>query len=136
MGEFMKTVFFSALATFGLATAPIAASAEETPVSYDDAMKCSALFSLLAAAAEGTETAEFADMSARWLVVAIARDGTEDGSKAEAELEPMLDELINALEEFSEDEEAVGEQFLLKGIEFCEGKHQTIAEEIDGIEFE
>lgn len=129
----MKSVILIAL---GLAAVPVSATAEEGPVSYDDAMKCSALFSLLSGASEGSEVAEFEDMATRWLVVAMDRDGTEDGSKAEAELEPMLDKLIEALEEFSDQEESAGEEFLTKGIEFCEGKHELIAEEIDGIELE
>ena len=132
----MKKIALLMAASLGLGVSPLAASAEDSPVSYDDAMKCSALFTLLSGASEGSEVAEFEDMATRWLVVAMDRDGTEDGSKAEAELEPMLDKLIEAVEEFSDQEEAAGEQFLTEGIEFCEGKHAQIADEIEGIEID
>ena len=134
----MKSNMFSALAyagaTLGLALAPVAAQAEDSPVSYDDAMKCSALFAVIASGAEGSDEAEFEDVQARWLVVAMNRDGTEDGSKAQSEIDSLVDDPVDTLGEFETEEE--GETFLLKGLEFCEGKHEQIAEEIDGIEFE
>ena len=132
----MKKIALLMAASLGLCAYPLAASDEESAVSYDDAMKCSALFTLLSGASEGSEVAEFEDIATRWLVVAMDRDGTEDGSKAQAEHEPMLDKLIEALEEFGDQEESAGEKFLTEGIEFCEGKHKLIAEEMDGIEIE
>ena len=134
----MKSRMFSALpvvgASMGLALTPLAVRAQDSAVSYEDAMKCSALFSLIASGAEGSDEADFEDLAARWLVVAIKRDGTEDGSKAESEIDSLVDDLIDTIGEFETEEE--GEAFLVKGIDFCEGKHELIAEEIDGIEFE
>lgn len=131
----MKTIISSALAVIGLAMAPVAAHAgDDDAVSYDDAMKCSALFAVLAAASDGDDTAELEGMVTRWLVVAMDRDGTEDGSKAEGELDALVDELIDVVDGAESEEEA--EAFFTKGIEFCEGKHEQIAEEIDGIELD
>ena len=131
----MKSILPSALAVIGLAMMPVASHAQEDSVSYEDAMQCSALFSLLAGASAGDEDeAESQDMAARWLVVAMNRDGTEDGSQAESEIDSLVDELIDALEEAPSEEE--GEAFLMEGFDFCEAKHVIIAEEIDGIEFE
>lgn len=133
----MKTTVFPALAGLSLAVSPIPAVAQDdSDVSYDDALRCSALFSLFANGSEGSDTAEFQDLATRWLVVAMNRDGTEDGSQAELDFERTFDELVEAVNEIGEEEEAVGEEFLLKGIDFCEAKHALIAEEIDAIETE
>ena len=135
----MKFTKFAVLGLAGLALSPVNAiaaqdDAEAETVDYDAAMQCSALFSLLSSASEGEDESELQDMAARWLVVAMDRDGTEDGSKAEAELSPLVDELIATLEDAPD--EAAGEEFLNDGVNFCEQKHEAIAEEIDAIELE
>lgn len=133
----MKTTVFPALAGLSLAVSPIAATAQDNGgVSYKDALRCSALFSLIANGSQGSDTAEFQDLATRWLVVAMNRDGTEDGSQAELDFERTFDELVEGLNELGEEEETVGEEFLLKGIDFCEAKHELIADEIDAIETE
>lgn len=131
----VKTVL-NAAAALGLALVPVATHAEdEGDVSYETAMKCGALFSYISALEEEDEEAqmEMLDLSTRWLVVAMVRDGTEDGSVAEAEFEPLVDELIAEVDAM---DDAGTEEFLLEGISYCEGQHELIAEEMESIELE
>ena len=127
-----KTIVTTA-AAIGLLAAPVPSQAEDDgEVSFDSAMQCSALFTYIAAIEEGgDDTEDMLDLSTRWLVVAMARDGTEDGSVAQESLEPLVDQLID---EVAAMDASDAEQFLLDGIEFCEGQHELIAQEIDTIE--
>lgn len=134
----MKSKMLLGLAVLGLVTAPAGVHAQSGAessggVSYDDAMQCSALFTLLASSMEGEPEADgLLDMATRWLVVAMARDGTEDGSVAEAALETTVNSLISELEGM--ESERQGEAFLLEGVDFCDGKETDIADEFYGIE--
>ena len=134
----MKSNMLLGVAVFSLAAMPFGVSAQEEntgmdEVSYLDAMQCSALFTVLGASDEGEEEGqELLDMSARWLVVAMNRDGSDDGSVAEAELEPMVRELIAELEGMESEQD--GESFLLEGIDFCDQKAMAISDEFDSIE--
>lgn len=128
----MKFTIASALTL--LALTPIAAVAVndgEEAVSYDDALKCSALYGLLADLSEGEDAEILKAEAARWLIAAMSRDGSEDGSQAQGELELVVQALITELEEMPDDSEEV----LIYGIDFCEGKYDRIAEEMDAIEF-
>lgn len=126
------------LAVLGLVLTPVSALAaddggETDAVGYDDAMQCSALYTLLASSDEGDAGDQvLLDMAARWLVVAMNRDGSEDGSVAEAGLEPMVGELIAELESIGSEQS--GEEFLLQGIAFCDEKETAISDEFGSIE--
>jgi len=138
----MKRTFVSAVSALALGSlsvsSPLAAedALEEPSITYDDALKCSALYSFLAAASDGEpEGPALLDVAVRWLTLAMDRDGSEDGSVAEAALGPKTDDMIAALEEMGENEAQV-EAFLEYGIEFCAGKQGMVAEEFDAIEVE
>jgi hypothetical protein len=134
----MKFMLPAALAMIGLALTPSGVTAKDdgadaASVSYDDAMKCSALFGLLAGSVDGEDEAILQDAAARWLLAAMGRDGTSDGSTAQGELEGMVEALIMALDEAPD--EATAEEFLNEGITFCEGKQLAIADEMGAIAF-
>lgn len=103
-------------------------------VNYDDTMQCSALYTFLGAIAEtGEETVYLLDVAARWLVLAMVRDGTADGSVAGAALEPMVEALMGELDGMGEDEAAIDE-FLDAGIEYCEVTKEAVAEEFAAVD--
>lgn len=135
----MKSNTLLGLAVLGLVTAPAGVHAQSGSessgnVSYEEAMQCSALFTLLASSLEGEAEEEgLIDMAARWLVVAMTRDGTEDGSVAEEELQAMVNSLISHLEGMGSEQQ--GEQFLTEGVDFCDGKEVAISDEFNSIEF-
>ena len=74
-----------------LAAAMVPVQAQAEGVGYDDAIECGALYSFLASSLEGQPGEGFlVDLAARWVVLAMDRDGTDDGSRAQDELEPHL----------------------------------------------
>jgi hypothetical protein len=129
----MKSKIASALVLIGLAAAPLAATTSDDgdTVSYEDALQCSALYSVLAGASEGSDTAILEAEATRWLVYSMGRDGTEDGSKASDDMIVMVDDLIAELDDTVE-----GEEFLYLGIDFCAEKRELVADELDAIELE
>jgi hypothetical protein len=135
----MKSNMLLGLAVLGLVAVPAGVHAQSGSessgnVSYEEAMQCSALFSLLASSMEGeAEEETLIDMATRWLVVAMTRDGTEDGSVAGEGLQSMVNSLISHLEGMESEKQS--EKSLMEGAEFCDGKKDAIADEFHGIEF-
>jgi hypothetical protein len=131
----MKAILTWALASIGLAFTPVAAqTAAAGDVDYSEAMACSSLYTVLAAAAEGEpEYEEFVDVSARWLIIATDRDG-RDEVIGEDELQVWVTSLLGELEAQADD--ASREAFLYEGIDVCEASYHLIAEEFDSIEIE
>lgn len=117
-----------AIAVCGCAAVP-AQAAESADLSYTDAMSCSALYTYLGASVEGeSEEPVLLDIAARWLVLAMFRDGTDDGLLAEAELETTVEALLAELVGFNNDEAAIRD-WLDDGVQWCEATQQTVAEE-------
>lgn len=132
----MKLFLTSALAGLGLALAPLtslaALGAEGDDVEFSEAMACSSLYTVLAAAVEGEpEYGEFVDISARWLIIASNRYGGGD-LVSEATLQEWVSDLLSELEAQPDDE--TREAFLFEGIDICEANYQSIAEEFDSID--
>ena len=131
----MKARFVSALALLALVVTPAVARSDETRdgggVSYVQVMECSAVFSYLSSTGEGRAAAADEELAAKWLVIAMRRDGTADGRLADAELIPMIEDLIATLEQAPNSN--AGDRFLDDMIDFCEAKEQVIAEEFRGI---
>lgn len=129
----MKAILTSALASLGLATSPIAVQAAAfQDVGYSEAMACSSLYTVLAAAAEGDpEYDDLVDISARWLIIATVRDG-RDEIISEAELQEWVDSLLAELG--AQEDDGSREAFLFEGIDVCEAGYQMIADEFDSID--
>ena len=85
----------------------------------------------MVAAGEGRAAAADEELAAKWLVIAMRRDGTADGRLADAELIPMIEDLIATLEQAPNSN--AGDRFLDDMIGFCEAKEQVIAEEFRSI---
>lgn len=129
-GDTMKAILTSALASLGLAFTPIAAQAAAQDVDYSEAMACSSLYTVLAAAVEGEpEYDEFVDIGSRWLIIAINRDGRDE---VIGELQEWVTSLLSELESQAGDE--TREEFLNDGIDVCEQHYRSIAKEFDSIE--
>lgn len=110
------------------------ANAVQDSVEYDDALKCSALYSILAGSIEGEPEEEaLIETASRWLVVAMNRDGTEDGSRADQELEGKAFELLEKLESFGDDEDQMT-AFLEFGVNWCDEKQAVVIDEFDAAE--
>lgn len=131
----MQTGFVSALALMAAVATPVAAQSDEARdqggVSYVEAMECSAVFTYLSSTGEGRSAAEYEERGAKWLVIAMRRDGTPDGRLADAELIPMVEDLIETLEQVPDPN--AGDSFLDDMIGFCEAKEQVIADEFNRI---
>lgn len=125
----------SVLGMLAVLTAPVAASADistdQGGVSYVEAMECSAVFTYLASASDGPGAAAIEERAAKWLVIAMRRDGTADGRLADAELIPMVEDLVEVLEQAPDPADV--EIFLDDLIGFCEAKEKVIAAEFDKI---
>lgn len=115
--------------------APAAARSDETRdqggVSYVEAMECSAVFTYLSSIGEGRSAAKYEERGAKWLVIAMRRDGTPDGRLADAELIPMIEDLVEVLEQVPDPND--GERFLDDLTDFCEVKESQIADEFNKI---
>ncbi|RNJ64093.1 MAG: hypothetical protein EDM03_07075 [Porphyrobacter sp. IPPAS B-1204] len=126
-------------AGIGLALTPLATDAARAQgqtqntavkgVSYDEAMSCSGLFSVLAGSAENeADEEQLIDLAAQWLMVAAARKGAgELPSIAEiqevtAALNGVLDELESASER---------ETVLFEALDACEARYNLIPEEFE-----
>ena len=133
----MKTVLGWGLSACALLASSVALAEEEAQgVNYDVSMRCSALYTFLAGSVEGEPEEEgLIDIGARWLVLAMDRDGTEDGSKAESELEGMVDRLMAHLDTMGDDEDEI-EGFLFEGVDFCEGQQTSVQDEFDAVTFD
>lgn len=141
----MKPAIPAMLLIAGLAAAPTALHAQadaaspdaasSDTVSFGDAVQCSALHTLIAGSVDDAEKiAESQAIATRWLVVAMARDGTSDGSGAEAALEPSISEWIEALEASASETE--GARIVTNGLQRCKAKQAEIAAEFAGIELD
>lgn len=118
------------------AALPAAAQGPAADVAYDDAMVCGSLATVLSASIEGEpETRALDTLAQRWVVIAMRRDGTGDGSKALAELEAYALELVEEIEGYGDDQAAL-DRFLDEGIAFCEKLKDRVAPEFDSIEIE
>lgn len=136
----MKAILTSALVGLGLAFTPVEAHAAEVAgggkgsgkaVSYVDALACSTLFSVLGGSAEDSfDEADLIDIAARWLVIAMDRKGIGSDA-AEKELLASLERLMAELKVQGSD--SAREEFLLQGVDACEGHYELIAEEFDSI---
>lgn len=130
----MKVKYCAALAPLALIAAPAAAQSYETKdqggVSYVEALECSAVFTYLSSTGEARAAAANEERGAKWLVIAMRRDGTPDGRLADAELIPMIENLVEVLDEAPE---KAGDRFLLEMIDFCETKEKVIADEFNRI---
>ncbi len=132
----MKSVISAAFVLLALATAPIAAiagsGANARDVSYQDAMDCSAVFSVLSTSSRrSSEAADFEDSATRWLVIAMRRDGSGDGSYADAALIPLIEELIDTLDAIPS--AARRETFMYDMVDFCDTEQERIADEFNSI---
>lgn len=104
-------------------TTTVPALAEQPPVdpvSYVTAMRCSALYSLFAATSKSRpkENEFHTGIAARWLTLAMARDGKK-GARAQEEHQPMLNLLIQRVNAMSDDQAGL-KGFLEKGADTCE----------------
>jgi hypothetical protein len=131
----MRLKHCSVLALLALLAVPAAAFTDETRdqggVSYVEAMECGAVFTFLSSTSEGSTAAEYEERGAKWLVIAMRRDGTPDGRLAEAEFIPMVEDLVETLEQAPDPN--AGDRFLDDMIGFCETKEQVIADEFNRI---
>ena len=132
----MTTVLGLGLSAIALLASSVALAEEEAEgVNYDISMRCSSLYTFLAGSVEGEPEEEgLLDTAARWLVLAMDRDGTEDGSKAESELEEMVDRLMAHLDIMGDDEDEI-EGFLTEGVDFCAAQQETVQDEFDAVDF-
>tara|TARA_B100001765_G_C19380729_1_gene283341 strand:+ start:218 stop:619 length:402 start_codon:yes stop_codon:yes gene_type:complete len=127
-----------ACAAFVAALAPMAvfpAQAEE-PLTYNGALSCSALHTVLAGGQEAEGNSEDAsilqDYASKWLIMAMARDGS-DGERAPADYDQRTDALVDTINEMSESE---AEGFLTDMLERCDAYEVAYAEEFDAIELD
>jgi len=131
----MKTMFASAVAMIGFAITPVAGLAgddtEQRGISYRDAMDCSAVYSILSTSSEGRNSAAYEELAARWLVIAMRRDGTQDGRRADADLIPLIEDMIETFD--AAPEAGAVDRFIEDMIGFCETKEERIAEEFNSI---
>lgn len=131
----MKKTFCAVLAILPLMTMPVAAVANERPgqndVTYVEALECSAVFTLLYTESVGQAAADYEELAARWLVVAMRRDGTPDGRLADAEFIPMMEDLVDVLD--NAPDAATADRFIDDMIGFCEAKEAEIAGEFYSI---
>lgn len=122
------------LATMGTASIAAEDAAPGTDVDYDSAMQCSALYTYLGGVVAGEpEEPVLLDIATRWLVLAMNRDGTEEGDRANDDLEPTVDRLMAELDDMGEDEDAI-EAFLNNGVSFCDEAQELVAEEFESID--
>lgn len=131
----MKATFSAALALLALLTAPAAAVSDtntnKPDVSYIDAMDCSAVYSILSTSSEGRSSAAYEELAARWLVIAMRRDGTTDGRRADADLIPLIEDIIETFDQVPE--AGAIDRFIDDMIGFCETKEELIADEFERI---
>ena len=128
----MRVILTSALVSLCLASTPVSAQVVDDKVSFSQAMACSSLYTVLAAAVEGEpEYDDFVDVASRWLLIATNRDGRVE-IVSEAELSQWVASLDSELQ--SENSDAEREAFLFEGIDECEANYQLIAEEFDSID--
>jgi len=114
-----------------LTASPLAANGEV--VGYEDAIECSALFTYISALNDEGPDQDLIDLSAKWLVLAMDRDGTSDGSRAEEELGPRVELLAEEIEDMGENDDII-QQMLFGRIEYCEAIHEEVADEFDELE--
>ena len=131
----MKKTFCAALAFLPLMTMPVAVDANErlgqNDVTYVEALECSTVFTLLSTESAGQTAADYEELAARWLVIAMRRDGTPDGRLADAEFIPMMEDLVDVLNDVPDP--AAADRFIDDMIGFCEAKEAEIAGEFYSI---
>ena len=133
----MRPVKLACAAAFA-ALAPMAAAPAlaEEPLTYNGSLTCSALYVVLSVGQEDEGDAEGAsllrDHASKWLVLAMARDDS-DGEDAPEELDRRTEELIDAINEMSQQD---AEAFLTEVLEKCDAYEEINAEEFDAIELE
>ena len=121
------------VALIPMATSPALA---EEPLTYNGALTCSSLYTILAVGQVEEGDAEAAallqDFASKWLVMAMARDES-DGDKALGEFDARFDSIIDAVNEMSEHEV---EPFLTGMVERCDVYEVANAEEFRAIELD
>ncbi len=131
----MKAIISAACVLLAAPAVPIAAiagsAAGDRDVSYEDAMDCSAVFSLLSTTSRSSEAAGHEETAARWLVIAMRRDGSRDGSIADAALIPLIEELIDTLN--AAPSAARRDAFIDDMVGFCDAQAERIAGEFNRI---
>lgn len=134
----MKLTIAVVLAGVGLALTSTAAPAAQTDdakgdVVYTDAMECSSLYSVMSTYAEDEAIAnELIDAAARWLLIAMNRNGTDDFEVATQDLTQRVNSLTAELDAQADDEER--QALLFGGIDECEAIREAIADEFDSID--
>lgn len=107
-----------------------AANTAKGGVGYDEAMACSALFSVLAGFSEGDPVEEeLIDTAARWLIIAVDRKGLAGPEDAQDELLETSSNLLEELEML--DDDRLREDLLLEGLDVCEKARKAIASEFE-----
>lgn len=127
----MRVNLTAALAALGLTLSPVAAQTANKRVSYDEAMACTSLYTVLAASVKGEpDYDELFDTASRWLLIAKDRAGRET-----AVSDATVDDWVSSL--MTEFTAQVGddarEAFLLEGVDVCEAKYRLISDEFDNV---
>lgn len=131
MGIFRQILIISAAIAGSAAYAQPAA-----PLSYKDAMRCGALHGFYMTITPETEAAytKHEDVAARWLTLAMARDGN-NGARAREEYQPVLEGLIDRLNSLENDPSQL-ESVLISAFQTCEDLQVINTEEFDAAEVE
>lgn len=118
-------------AAIGLALTPAGVGADDAAaVSYQDAMACSAMFAFLSASSETAKDEDLLiDMSAQWLVAAMARTKASGTQPDEAELQHWVDALADELDAMAYENAMEAQLFSM--IDACEAKQAMISGEFD-----
>lgn len=126
----MKSNMLLGLAVLGLSTLPVAAYAVDSSISYDESMKCSSLYSYLSDESDDDDAIDrYIGLSNSWFDAAIARDGTEDGSRAQNEFDTAVETFFAAVDAMKNKKEV--KSFLASEQQICTGKQAQIADEFE-----
>lgn len=108
------------------AAGPLTAAAQDTdpaePLTYRQSVRCSTIYTVLAGSMDegSAQAVGLQETAERWLLMATARDGTEDASKSFADYEAALDALIAKVNSMEDDDAGIT-SFLEGHIATCEG---------------
>lgn len=135
MRKTARTIGFTGLAAILMAPAATPSFAQdETSVAYEDAIGCSALYTFFAATLEGEPEEEVLDeVAIRWLLLAMRRDGSEDGNRAVGELEDRVNILLETAGEMGGDEDKL-DTYLSTNAEYCDAKQELVAAEFEAVD--
>ncbi|MEO0462252.1 MAG: hypothetical protein AAF127_03920 [Pseudomonadota bacterium] len=121
------------------AAGPLPAAAQDSdpsePLTYEQSVRCSTIYTLLAGSMDegSAEAAGLQETAERWLLMATARDGTEDGSKSLTDYKAALDALIAKVNSMENDDAGIT-SFLEGHLATCEGLQGENSVEFDTVQ--